>query len=86
MKIGGAEDIRNVQARDWQRFGKGVALPWEQVRVWLLELMAAVRRFVPPTVDACAKAYGESEVYSSISLVIERRSGQLDRELSRNVR
>ena len=83
MKIGTANDIRNVQASDWKRLAGAVALPWNQVREWLLQVMAGVSNSISGTIEECTNAYGEARVYSSIAVVIERRSRQLERELSR---
>jgi serine/threonine-protein kinase HipA len=84
MKIGAAADIRNVQASDWKRLATAVALPWSEVREWLLQVMARVRSSVPATIEECTSAYGEAGIYSLIAAVIGQRGQQLERELSRN--
>jgi serine/threonine-protein kinase HipA len=84
MKIGAADDIRNVQSSDWKRLATAVALPWSEVRRWLLQVMAGVRSSVPGTIEECTSRYGEAGIYSSIAAVIEQRSQRLERELSRS--
>ena len=83
MKIGGAGDIRNVQARDWERFATATGLPWTQVREWLFDHKDVVSNRVSETAEACLGKYGGTEIYGAIEAVVERRSAQLDRELSR---
>jgi serine/threonine-protein kinase HipA len=65
MKIGRADDIRNVQRSDWERFAKAVALPGA-------------------TANSCSSEYGTSDIYRAIITVVERRAGQLSRELVRS--
>ncbi len=84
MKIGRTTDIRNVQRSDWERFAKAVALPWRQVRAWLLELMDAQTNALGATADICSSEYGTSDIYRAIIAVVERRAGQLKRELMQN--
>ena len=85
MKIGGADDVRNVQRSNWERLARSVALPWRQVRAWLLEQADAVHSVVNTAVDRCTVEYGESEIYTSIATVIDRRNRLLNRELSRSL-
>lgn len=85
MKVGGASDIRNVQRQDWKRCATSVGVPWPLVRTWLLETMAAVRSALPGAIAGCAAAAGESAVFREIAAVVERRSGQLERELTKRV-
>lgn len=82
MKIGGADDIRNVQGANWRRFAAAVGFPWPQVREWLLETMESVRGATRRTVDTCVERYGAAAVYEAISNIVDRRARQLDREIA----
>jgi hypothetical protein len=81
MKIGGADDIRNVQRNNWERFARAMKLPPSRVSVWLLEQMEAIVGSLPTTVAYCAEGYGDSPIYQNILEICERRAGQLEREL-----
>ncbi len=81
MKIGGADDIRNVQRNDWERFARALKLPLSLVRVWLLDQMEAVVGSLAPTVAYCADGFGDAPIYHRIVQICERRAGQLEREL-----
>jgi serine/threonine-protein kinase HipA len=83
MKIGRAWDIRDVKRSDWQRFAAAVDVPWDRVRAILMNLADALTGISPEVGETCAESYGPSATYEGIASVVERRSQQLQRELSR---
>ncbi len=83
MKIGGANDIRNVQWNDWKRFARALRLPASGVKARLSEQMEAVLGSLHSTAVFCADAFGDCPIYQSIIGICERRADQLGRELVR---
>jgi serine/threonine-protein kinase HipA len=81
MKIGGSWDVRNIQKSDWRRLAKHVDLPWNFVRVLLLELSELVVSRASEALRLCTANYGRAEVYSRISEAVVRHAAQMDREL-----
>ena len=81
MKIGRAWDIRNVQKSDWKLLAGRVGLPWDRVRVILLELAESVSTAAAGVKRRCEEEIGEASVYSGISDIVERHARQLTREV-----
>jgi serine/threonine-protein kinase HipA len=81
MKIGRSWDIRNVQKSDWKLLAGRVGLPWDRVRVILLELAESVSSAAADVARRCEEEVGEGTVYSKISGIVERHSRQLTREV-----
>ncbi len=79
MKIGSAWDGRTVQASDWQRLAAWLDLPWDLVRLSLLELADTVEGQLDGTREACADAYGASELYNRIGQVVRTQAQRLQR-------
>jgi serine/threonine-protein kinase HipA len=73
MKVGGAWDVRSIQRKDWLRFAGAVDVPWEQVRVVLLELASQVQ--------AAASTTLAFPIPDQIAGVMARHAASLERAL-----
>jgi serine/threonine-protein kinase HipA len=82
MKLGRAWDITTVQRSDWLRLSAQVDVPWEQVRVTLLELAAQVRAAASGIVAASSTLFGPSPVYEQVAAVIARHTTSLERAMA----
>lgn len=81
MKIGRAWDIRHVQRSDWSRLAEIVDVPWDQLRLTLLEQTALVRAALPKTLATSRERFGPATVYDQIADLIMRHSAHLERAL-----
>ncbi len=82
MKIGRSWDIRNVQKSDWKLLAGRVGLPWDRVRVFLLELTESVISTTSDVMRRCEDEYGAAGVYSKIAGLVEQHARQLIRALA----
>jgi serine/threonine-protein kinase HipA len=82
MKVGGAWDLRDVQKSDWRRLAARVDLPWDRVRVLLLELSALAATLRSEVRELCASRFGQATMYARIAEIVARQAARMDRELS----